>query len=297
MVIFSVHKVKSAKLYAVNSGVGGNILKVNIMKKYSRLALLLAVSFSFIINGPLSGSDNSLDTSTIEKEIFRLTNEERVKRGLEEYDYDEKLAHVALIHSRNMVEKNFFSHNDRQRRTPDQRIAEYYPEIIGGTGENIAFNHGKTEEAVANSLMTSWMNSPGHRANILSRDYDRIGVGVKQKGNSYYATQKFLSPVVAIPENTPREFEYESEVTLRFEFAGYFDRENLTVYCSFPDRSAKYFISESQYYRGQAPLNPQWIDEKIFEVTFKLDKGRGTYKFLFGKGGRFHQRGFSVTAK
>jgi uncharacterized protein YkwD len=239
-----------------------------------------------------------LDIQIIEKEIFHLVNAEREKMGLNELKYDEKLADVARIHSKNMVEKDFFSHVDPEGRGPQERVETYYTEIIArGFGENIGYMHGENEEAVARNLMVSWMDSPEHRANILNDQFSHIGVGVKQNGPQYYATQKFITAVVRVPEDTAKEVEFGSEVTLQFEFAGTFDRDDLTVYSQFPDENARFFISENQFYTGRAPLKPEWIDEKTFSITFAFDKGRGEYTFQFGKGEYFYPKGHTVLAK
>ena len=95
-----------------------------------------------------------------------------------------------------MASHHFFSHTDHRGRSPQRRTALLYPHILGGIGENIALNHGRSEEEIAENLVVSWMHSPGHRANILSRDYSYVGNGValdpkRSKGrlNHYYATQ------------------------------------------------------------------------------------------------------------
>ena len=59
-------------------------------------------------------------------------------------------------------------------------------------GENIAYVGGMTDpNAIADKIMTNWMNSSGHRANILSTNFSSIGVGVYKSGNRVYATQEF----------------------------------------------------------------------------------------------------------
>jgi uncharacterized protein YkwD len=271
--------------------------RINKMKKIVFIIIFLILSISFFGAQVKTEEVGKLDITVIEKEIFNLVNAEREKMGLNELRYDEKLADVARIHSRNMIEQDFFSHEDPERRGPQERVETYYPEIISrGFGENIGFTHGENEEAVATNLMESWMGSPEHRANILSNQFSHIGVGVKQDGLRYFATQKFITAVVRVPEDTAKEVEFGSEVTLQFEFAGTFDRDDLTVYSQFPNKSARYYISENQFYTGKAPLTPEWIDEKTFSVTFKFDKGKGDYTFHFGQDEHFYPRGYTVVA-
>jgi uncharacterized protein YkwD len=268
------------------------------MKKTVFFITFLLLSISFLITQLKAEEARESDTMLIEKEIFNLVNEEREKMGLNQLRYDEKLADVARLHSRNMIEQDFFSHEDPERHGPQERIEINYPEIMArGFGENIGYTHGENEEAVANNLMVSWMDSPEHRANILSDQFSHIGVGVKPDGSRYYATQKFITAVVRVPEDTAKEVEFGSEVTLHFEFAGTFDRNDLTVYSQFPDKSARYYISENQFFTGRAPLSPEWIDENIFSVTFKFDKGKGAYTFQFGRDEYFYPMGYTVVAK
>jgi hypothetical protein len=239
-----------------------------------------------------------LDPMIIAKEIFSIVNTERQNRGLYKLKYDEKLADVALIHTRNMVEQDFLSHEDREKRSPQERVEIFYPEIIfGEVGENIGYSQGVYREDVAKNLMETWMNSPDLRANILSNQYSHIGVGVKKDGSRYYGTLKFIAAVVKIPDGTIKDVEFGSEVTLNFEFAGIFDRNDISVYCQFPDKSVKYYTLSNQFYTGIAPLTPEWIDHKTFSVTFKFDKGKGAYTFKFGKEGNFYPRGYTVVAK
>jgi uncharacterized protein YkwD len=266
------------------------------MKKIISIITFLILSVSFFSAQVKIGEAGELDTRLIAEKIFNIVNEERKKNELYELKYDEELADVALVHSRNMVEQNFFSHGDPEGRSPQKRVEEYYPEIFGGVGENIGFNHGETEEDVAKNLMESWMNSPEHRDNILDDQFSDIGVGVEQKGSRYYATQKFIAAIVKVPEDTVKEVEFGSELKLEFEFAGNFDRDNITVICEFPDPSARYHISENRFYTGSAPLTPEWIDENNFSVTLKFDKGRGDYTFQFGRSGQFYPRGYTVAA-
>lgn len=268
------------------------------MNKTVFVIIFLVLSTSY--SKPLVKAEEvrELDPMIIANEIFSIVNTERQNRGLYKLKYDEKLADVALIHTRNMVEKDFLSHEDREKRSPQERVEIFYPEIITGeVGENIGYSQGVHKEDVAKNLMENWMNSPGHRANILSNEYSHIGVGVKKDGSRYYGTQKFIAAVVKVPDGTIKDVEFGSEVTLNFEFAGNFDRNDISVFCQFPDKSAKYYTSSNQFYTGIAPLTPEWIDHKTFSVTFKFDKGKGAYTFKFGKEGNFYARGYTVVAK
>jgi hypothetical protein len=239
-----------------------------------------------------------LDHMLISKEIFNIVNMERQNRGLYRLMYDEKLANVALIHSRNMVDQGFLSHEDPEKFTSQKRIEIYYPEMIfEKIGENIGYSLGVPGEMVAKYLMETWMNSPDQKTNILSDQYSHMGVGIKRDGSRYYGTIKFIAAVVKVPNDTQKDVAFGSEEKLEFEFAGIFDRYDLTVYCKFPDKNAIYYTFNNEFYTGLAPLTPEWIDHKTFSVTFKFDKGKGAYIFQFGKEGNFYPKGYTVLAK
>ena len=268
------------------------------MKKTVSIIIFLILSISCSKPQVKTEIVRDVDPMLIAKEIFSIVNTERQNRGLYKLKYDEKLADIALMHSRNMVEQGFLSHEDRERRSFQERVKIYYPEIIfGEVGENIGYSQGVYREAIAKNLMEAWMNSPDFRANILNNRYSHIGVGVKRDGSIYYSTLNFIAAVVKVPDGTIKEVEFGSEVTLKFEFAGIFDRNDITVYCQFPDKNAKYYSFTNQFYTGRAPLTPEWIDHKTFSVTFKFDKGKGAYTFQFGREGNFYQRGYTVVAK
>ncbi|MFD0687218.1 CAP domain-containing protein [Actinomadura fibrosa] len=118
-------------------------------------------------------------------QVIALTNAERAKHGCGPLTLDAKLQSAAQAHSADMVARNFFDHTNPSGKDPGDRItaAGYRWSTYG---ENIAA--GQQTPA---SVMSSWMNSPGHRANILNCKFKNIGVGVAKKGNSPYWTQDF----------------------------------------------------------------------------------------------------------
>ncbi|ADP79922.1 CAP domain-containing protein [Pseudofrankia inefficax] len=119
-------------------------------------------------------------------EVVRLTNVERAKAGCGALTVDARLAASAQAHTADMAQNNYFSHTSLDGRTMVDRIrATGFP--LTAVGENIAA--GGTTAA---QTMDMWMNSPGHRANILNCSYTRIGVGYAEGGSyRYYWTQDF----------------------------------------------------------------------------------------------------------
>ena len=118
-----------------------------------------------------------------EQEVIRLVNEIRVQNGLSALTYNWELSRVARYKSQDMVDNRYFSHTSPTYGTPFQMIRSFGLSYRSA-GENIAYGQ-RTPQAVVNA----WMNSSGHRANILSSSYTQIGVGYV--ANGHYWTQMF----------------------------------------------------------------------------------------------------------
>lgn len=129
----------------------------------------------------------TVDTSVTayEQEVIRLVNEIRAENGLKPLTYDWELSRVARIKSQDMKDNRYFSHTSPVYGSPFQMIRSFGISFRSA-GENIAKGYS-TPRAVVNG----WMNSSGHRANILNAGYTHIGVGYVSGGN--YWTQMFLS--------------------------------------------------------------------------------------------------------
>jgi uncharacterized YkwD family protein/spore coat assembly protein SafA len=124
-----------------------------------------------------------------ESEVLRLINVERSKNGLQTLSYNWEAARVARIKSQDMINNNYFSHTSPIYGSPFKML-ESYGLRFSAAAENIAYGQRTAQEVV-----NSWMKSPGHRANILSRGYTHTGVGVAKKANgTLYFTQVFLKP-------------------------------------------------------------------------------------------------------
>ena len=119
-----------------------------------------------------------------EKKVVDLVNAQRAKNGLSPLTISEDLCVKARIKSRDMATNNYFSHNSPTYGSPFDMM-----KALGisyrSAGENIAMGYA-TPEAV----VTAWMNSQGHRENILSTKYTSIGVGYIADGG--YWTQWFI---------------------------------------------------------------------------------------------------------
>ena len=132
----------------------------------------------------------------VERRIYRLTNEERRKKGLPPLDRDETLVEIARMHTDDMLRRHFFSHVNPDGASPKDRIAPVYSNFISRAGENIWSGKGQDysdSKLIARVIVDSWMTSPGHRANILNPDYTHLGVGVGVLDREIRATQNFVT--------------------------------------------------------------------------------------------------------
>ncbi|WP_338895882.1 CAP domain-containing protein [Streptomyces sp. TG1A-60] len=119
-----------------------------------------------------------------EAAVLQLVNEERAKAGCDPVAANSDLAELAEVFSKDMAARGFFDHTDPDGQDPWDRAA-----ILGITGlggENIARG-----QANAEAVMEAWMNSPGHKANILNCDFKTLGVGVHMGDGGPWWTQDF----------------------------------------------------------------------------------------------------------
>jgi uncharacterized protein YkwD len=123
-----------------------------------------------------SGADKTLAAQGVvafEAQVVCLTNNERTARGIPALAVHSALTYAARSHSQDMVRRRYFSHTTPEGRTAPQRIsAAGYP--WRAWGENIRWIGGSP---TPRAVMTGWMNSAGHKANILNANFREVGVG------------------------------------------------------------------------------------------------------------------------
>ena len=156
-----------------------------------------------VLSKPISISD-------VENAILKYTNEVRKNNGLSELKQDDNLGRIAREHSDDMVKNDYFDHVNLNGEDPSDRAKRtgFTKRKQSGGGwysEGIAENIGKmptgnvvgvgyvlnNADSIAKAHVNSWMESPGHRANILNKQYTNLGVGVSYDGLYYVATQNF----------------------------------------------------------------------------------------------------------
>ena len=122
-------------------------------------------------SGNTSSSTETSNMNSDEKEVFDLINKQRTNNGLAALKNDSKVQRVARIKAQDMVDNNYFSHTSPTYGSPFDMLKSF--KISYKTaGENIAGNSSNS------SAVTAWMNSSGHKANILNSNFNYTGIGV-----------------------------------------------------------------------------------------------------------------------
>ena len=159
---------------------------------------------------------SGIDKSKLEKQVHELTNKYRLQNGLSALSWDDKLSNVARSHSEDMASRNYFAHETLEGKNPTDRGASHgytCQKVIGmliysGIAENIFQNNlydrvwttngiptsydWNTLDELASSTVDGWMDSPGHRKNILTETIDKEGIGVAiASDDKVYITQNF----------------------------------------------------------------------------------------------------------
>lgn len=122
-------------------------------------------------NNTVNNTSTSTSLNVDEQEVLRLVNQARTNAGLSKLTTDNNITKIARLKAQDMVNKNYFSHNSPTYGTPFEMMKSFGISYRTA-GENIAAN--STVEAAFND----WMNSSGHRANILNSNFNYTGIGV-----------------------------------------------------------------------------------------------------------------------
>ena len=167
--------------------------------KHSNFAKLIVI-FGFANAALFAGAAESaaFKPSPEEQQVVNLTNQEREQRGLPALAINPALTISARDHAKNMAAAQTLAHTLNGSSMTSRIKGSGYQYLA--IGENVAFNQPTPE-----SVVQSWMESPGHRANILNKTFTEIGVGVANDadGKPYYA-QDFGRPVSAGPTESAK---------------------------------------------------------------------------------------------
>ncbi len=122
-------------------------------------------------NSSNSGNSTSSSMNSNELEVFNLINQQRINNGLSALKVDEEVQRVARIKAEDMVSNNYFSHNSPTYGSPFDMLNSFKISYRSA-GENIAGNSSNS------AAVEAWMNSSGHKANILNGSFNYTGIGV-----------------------------------------------------------------------------------------------------------------------
>lgn len=131
------------------------------------------------------------DLGQLENQAFAGVNEVRTEEGVPTLMPNPTLTEVARAYSCRMAQEDFFAHESPEGRDVSDRVndAGVRYQMVG---ENLAKMVNVEDPAAA--AVEGWMESPGHRENMLRKEYSETGMGVCRNGNAYYFTQIFLQP-------------------------------------------------------------------------------------------------------
>ncbi|MEK3766129.1 CAP domain-containing protein [Solibacillus sp. FSL K6-4121] len=185
MLIFALPTSASAATYTVKSG--DTLWKI-ASKNQIGLSELIALNPTLknpdmiYVGDKIIISEN--EQQAVEEQVVSLVNKERAKAGLAPLTIDWELSRVAKYKSQDMHDKKYFSHTSPTYGSPFDMMKKFGISYKSA-GENIAKG-----QRTATQVMDAWMNSSGHRANIMDAKFTHIGVGFVEDG--YYWTQMFI---------------------------------------------------------------------------------------------------------
>jgi len=198
------------------------------------------------------------DAPTIEQDLFNLVNTERQRLGLAPVRLSPPLSSLARKHSQNMALRGDISHLSTSGETYSERLVEGEFYFIKN-GENVAYS----QTFIPEFIHQSFMDSPGHRANVLDPDFDELGIGVVFKeDNVYYITQDFIRALA--PKG---RIEAEAEV-----------EENINRIRRVNSLPAILFLAEANRFAQQCSINEA------------KDRSRPPIPYHFGKTHLFYIR-------
>jgi uncharacterized YkwD family protein/spore coat assembly protein SafA len=173
---YKVQKGDSLWKIAVKTETGiSELIKVNPQFKNPNL-----IYPNQVVNIPAKAYESST------KEVVRQVNSQRAKAGLRPLTINWELSRVAQYKVEDMESKHYFSHTSPTYGSPFDMMRNFGVKY-SSAGENIAQGQRTPTE-----VMSAWMNSTGHRANIMSTSYTQIGVGYSSKQNTW--VQMFIRP-------------------------------------------------------------------------------------------------------
>jgi uncharacterized protein YkwD len=145
-----------------------------------------------LVSGDTQNSSGKAGVRYLERDVLALINKQREQNGLNPLVWDSKSAEVARVHSRDMGWNNFFNHRGQDGKMVNERADALGLDDWQMIGENIAMVGGFKDPV--DHVVQGWMDSSGHRKNILDPRWKETGIGIFiNSEGTYYFTQVFLS--------------------------------------------------------------------------------------------------------
>jgi uncharacterized protein YkwD len=210
--------------------------------------------------------------------LAELTAECRRDAGLGPLEADPELLPAAQAHALDMLERGYMEHVTPDGLDPAERVALLHRRLVGRVGENLAEQQGLTAEQLegqigplAARIIDGWMQSPGHRENMLDPAYTNLAIAVAAKGEDVVFVQLFEARRALLAEPLPLHVAQGEKLPLRFE-----QGENLAV----PEQYA--------YGRPGQPAQ-ELVPLELSTDEVSVEPGAYVLKFLFpsGQAGRF----------
>jgi uncharacterized protein YkwD len=210
--------------------------------------------------------------------LAELTSQRRREAGLEPLEADPELLPAAQAHALDVLERGYLDHVTPGGLDPAERVALLHRRLVGRVGENLAEQQGLAAKQLAGQIgllaakiVDGWMQSPGHRENILDGDYTHLEIAAAARDDAVVVVQLFEARQALLAEPLPLHISQDATVALEFE-----QGLGLAVPAQYayarPDQPAKELVT---------------LDLSIGEVP--VEPGTYVLKFLFpsGQAGRF----------
>jgi uncharacterized protein YkwD len=196
-----------AEAQVFGNGIGPGASEFGLSTNSAPVDLVSASAYGNWAFGVLSTPPPGLGFLALtETALLVRLNDVRVQFGLSRINGSNELQKVARAHAVDMIERGFFDHVNPEGRGPGDRVGIIDRQFVGTTGENIARMGGsisKNENPLAAQFHQNWMESEGHRENILTEDWSAVGIGVAYREGNVVAVQLFGNEMVRLLRPAP----------------------------------------------------------------------------------------------
>jgi hypothetical protein len=199
----------------------------------------------------------ALAQTPLELEVLQRTNQVRLAQGLQPLQWEPTAYKAALAHAQDMLVRNYFAHESPEGTNSGIRMRR--AGLLDVTsGENLASFEGYPDAELPKRALEGWMNSPGHRANLLKPEYTHLGVAFARKGRKTMIVQNFVG----------RPFD------LRMTNYKVYAESTVLVLSGKAPSTVGVFVGKSLYAKLNSPIAARLELPPKSEVTYALYDGR-----------------------